>query len=454
MAFLLVGAASGIAWIIVAWVYTRWCRPLRFLRAMVAALANDEALPTGWVGRETGRALRVIADRLREQTERESEAISHLHAVLNSLGEGVLIIDEEEKIRLANPGFERLLGLRNPALNRSLLEVVREPAVRDATRRTLATGESQTLVVTVTVRQPDGKYAPQHFQWTTAPLVPHGTSRPVAAIAILYDVTQLTHLEKVRRDFVANISHELRTPLSIINGYLETLLEPGGEADPKTTHRFHEVMWKHGQRLKLLLDDLLTLARLESPDGAGEMRFAPVDLRACLDGVVDRLEAALAAGNATLRIELPATLPHLEGDADRLDQVFFNLLDNTLKHARPPQRPFPEKKLEIEIRGREGQVEGQIELDFMDDGEGIPLADQPHVFERFYRAHQDRSRQTGGTGLGLSIVKHIVKAHGGQISVESTPGSGATFRLSLPLRQRRADAAAHEQKPPAATPQR
>ena len=443
MSLLFIGSFVGGAWIMAAWAYTRWGRPLRSLRAMVAALANDEELPEGWVGRETERSLRLIADRSREQTGRESEALFNLHAVLNSLGEGVLIIDGEEKIRLANPGFERLLGLSNPALNRSLLEVVREPAVRDATRRTLATGEAQTLVAAVTVRQPDGKYAPQHFQWTTAPLIPHGSTKPAAVIAILYDITQLTHLEKVRRDFVANISHELRTPLSIINGYLETLLEPGGEADPKTAHRFHEVMWKHGQRLKLLLDDLLTLARLESPEGAGEMRFAPVDLRACLNGVVDRLEPVLANQNVALRMDLPAKLPAIEGDADRLDQVFFNLLDNTLKHARPPQRVVQEKKLEIVIRGgMDGSAGPQIDLEFIDNGAGIPLADQPHVFERFYRAHQDRSRQTGGTGLGLSIVKHIVKAHGGQVSVESAPGNGATFHLRLPIRQRQPDAPA------------
>ena len=246
---------------------------------------------------------------------------------------------------------------------------------------------------------------------------------------MLHDITQLKNLENVRRDFVANVSHELRTPLSIINGYLETLLEPDAEDDPETVRRFHQTMWKHGQRLRLILDDLMTLARLESPEGAGAMNLAPVSLRACMEGVADRLAPVAAERRATIRLELPGDLPTIDADADRLDQVFFKIIDNALRHAAPPSQQGPE------IVVRAAEEDSVVHLTVADNGQGIPLADQPHVFERFYRVHKDRFRQSGGTGLGLSIVKHIVRAHGGQVSVESVPGNGATFHVRLPISQ-------------------
>ena len=433
--FLLLGVMVVAA---IVWVRTRWVRPLARLRAALAILADEEIeVEVEGNGGETAVHLRRIAGRLRGADARASEENLNLRAVLGSLSEGVLIIDAEEKIRLANRGLQEMLGLTNPPLNRTLLEVVRHHDVREATRRTLQGGESCSLPVSLTVRQSNGQYGPRHFQLTTAPITPDGLLTPVGAITVLHDITQLKNLENVRRDFVANVSHELRTPLSIINGYLETMLEPDADADPETVHRFHQTMWKHGQRLRLILDDLMTLARLESPDGAGAMQLGPVSLRVCVEGVVDRLAPVATERRATIRLELSGDLPQIDADADRLDQVFFNLIDNALRHAAPSSYNGngvhgPEIVVRAALEPGEGT---SIHLTVADDGQGIPLADQPHVFERFYRVHKDRFRQSGGTGLGLSIVKHIVRAHGGQVSVESVPGSGAAFHVRLPVSQ-------------------
>ena len=439
MTLLLLGLTFAVA---ALWVRARYVNPLRRLRDAVETLADDtaEVEVEGNVGDATTAHLRHLAERLRGADARAAEESVNLRTVLGSLTEGVLIIDVEERVRLANAGLQAMLGLAAPPLGRTPLEVIRHHDAREAIRRTLGTGEPCSLAVSLTVRQPDGQYGPRHLQLTTAPIVPGGAPGPVGAIVVLHDITQLKNLENVRRDFVANVSHELRTPLSIINGYLETMLEPDADADPATTHRFHETMWKHGQRLRLILDDLMTLARLESPDGAGLMKFAPVSLRACVEGVTDRLAPVAAGQGAAMRLEIPDDLPLVQADADRLDQVFFNLVDNALRHSRPPARNGngAPPGLNVVVRAALDPTEGKgvVRLTVADDGQGIPLADQPHVFERFYRVHKDRQRQAGGTGLGLSIVKHIVRAHGGEVSVDSAPGSGAAFHVRLPVAQR------------------
>ena len=412
------------------WVRARYVKPLRRLRGAVEMLADDAAdvEVEGAVGDATTGHLRRIAERLRGADARANEESVNLRTVLGSLTEGVLIVDVEERIRLANGGLQTMLGLTGSPLGRTPLEVIRHHDVRGALRRTLGTGEPRSLAVALTVRQADGQYGPRHFQLTVAPIVPGGESGPVGAIVVLHDITQLKNLENVRRDFVANVSHELRTPLSIINGYLETMLEPDADADPATTRRFHETMWKHGQRLRLILDDLMTLARLESPEATAAMHFAPVSLRVCVEGVTDRLAPVAAEQGASVRVEIPDDLPPVQADADRLDQVFFNLVDNALRHSRPSSG------LNVVIRA--APEDQAVRLTVADNGQGIPLADQPHVFERFYRVRKDRQRESGGTGLGLSIVKHIVRAHGGEVSVDSVPGSGAAFHVRLPVAQR------------------
>ena len=413
------------------WVRARWVQPLHRLRGALEILAEHTAeMEVRGAGDATNLHLRRIAERLHNADARANEERDNLRTILGSLTEGVLIIDVEERVRLANSGLQTMLGLINSPLGRTPLEVIRHHDAHDAIRRTLATAEPHSLAVALTVRRPGGQYGLRHFQLTTAPIVPGG-SRPVGVIVVLHDITRLKNLENIRREFVANVSHELRTPLSIINGYLETMLEPDADADPATVRRFHETMWKHGQRLRLILDDLMTLAQLESPEAAGLLRFTPMSLRACVEGVADRLAPVVAGQGAAICVEIPDDLPPVEADADRLDQVFFNLVDNALRH-----NPAPGLHVVIRAAPDPADPRRAVLLTVADDGQGIPLADQPHVFERFYRVHKDRRRQAGGTGLGLSIVKHLVRAHGGEVSVDGAPGGGVAFHVRLPVAQR------------------
>lgn len=447
-----------------AWVYWKTSRPARLLRDALLALADEEAdrsaaaLPAA---RRLARAatpladcaepLQMLADRLREMDRQLHDEAVNLQTILGGLSEGVLVVDRAHKVRLVNDGLRRMFDLRGASpLNRSLLEVVRHHDVQGAVLEALDGGPARTRSLTLSVRQEDGRYAEKHFDLTAAGLLPRGAERPAGAIVIFHDVTRLRALESVRRDFVANVSHELRTPLAIVNGYLETLLENGAEAlgERATTERFLRVMAKHGQRLNLLVEDLLTLSELESggsgqPIAAGEaarvtsssLRFETLDVRTCLERVVERLAPVATDRGVTVTLDVSPPALRVEADAHRLDQALFNLLDNALKYGASGTVTTAAAAATPTVAVRVGHCADDpdsVEFAVSDGGPGIPPADQAHVFERFYRVHKDRSREAGGTGLGLSIVKHIAQAHGGSVALESQPGRGATFRLRLP----------------------
>ncbi|MBM4124402.1 MAG: cell wall metabolism sensor histidine kinase WalK [Nitrospira sp.] len=237
------------------------------------------------------------------------------------------------------------------------------------------------------------------------------------------DFTALRQLGQVRKDFVANVSHELRTPLTSIKGYVEALLD-GAKDDPEEAKRFLTIILKQSDRLNLILEDLLQLSQIES----GQVLFKRDAIR--LQAVVDRALALIKPlaekkGHA-VTVALPADLPPLLGDDERLGQVLINLLDNAVKYT-PPNGV-------IHIAGRvvEGRDRREVELTVSDTGLGIPEADRPRVFERFYRVDKARSRELGGTGLGLAIVKHIVEGHGGQVWVEGNEPAGSRFVVRLP----------------------
>ncbi|HET7237963.1 MAG TPA: ATP-binding protein, partial [Terrimicrobiaceae bacterium] len=229
----------------------------------------------------------------------------------------------------------------------------------------------------------------------------------------------------VRREFVANVSHEFRTPLAIINGYIETLLD-GALDDRATAEAWLEVMAKNGRRLSLLIEDLLTLSRLEYR--TPELDFQEVDLPELLSRVIDRIMPAMVEPQTRVTVDWSREAACAEADPLRLEQVFENLLENSVRHATS-------EEIVITITAR--RLNEEIEMVFADNGPGIPHGDQPHIFERFYRVQKDRSRiRGGGTGLGLSIVKHIVLAHGGSVAVESVPGRGAAFKVRIPARRK------------------
>lgn len=417
------GAAGWLLW----WT---WRRRLRELRELVARIASDEisnvpaSLPRSGLFGAVYRELDRMAARIAELDRQISDDHLNLRAILSSMVEGVLIVDGAQRIRMANEGLERMFRFSRSPMNRSIIEVFRNHDLQEAIAQALETQDPQTREVSIEALV-DGSYAPKHFQVTAVALTPANKGKAVGAIAVFHDITRVKQLEALRREFVANVSHELRTPLSIINGYIETLLD-GALDDRESAERFLRVMGRHGQRLNLLIEDLLTLSKLES--GAPGLRLERIDVRECTKRVVEQLERNLEQKSVKVDLQFTDEVTHVEADELRLEQAIFNLLDNAIKHG---SRENPALRIST-IR-----QEDQLCLSIEDNGPGIPLGDQPHIFERFYRVHKDRTREAGGTGLGLSIVKHIAQAHGGSVSVTSTSGVGSTFHLKLPLREDR-----------------
>ena len=411
----------AVAVAIAGWLLWRaWVRPLLDLRDLIRAIANGEASQP--IVRSSLRPftqisadLRRVADRLRRQRQRLADEGFSLRAILGSMVEGVIIVDPAQRIRLANDAVQTMFEFTQPPINRSVLEVFRHPELVAAIDRSFR--EVRTVILEIHEESRVGDSRPdRYFRIHLTPLMPTGGSSPEGVLAVFDDVTDVRSLEAVRREFVANVSHEFRTPLAIISGYVETLLD-GALDDRPMAERSLQIIQKHGKRLNLLIDDLLAIAELEQ--GRPALKTEVADLGELIGRVVEQLDAQIREREAGIQLDLAER--NIEVDAHQMEQVFFNLIGNALQHGGN----------EIRVTARRRNEE--VEISIVDNGPGIPYRDQPHIFERFYRVHKDRSREAGGTGLGLSIVKHIVMAHGGHVSVRSTPGMGCVFKISLPV---------------------
>ena len=414
-AFLFI-AVSGLAWA----TRRRWQR----LRAHLGAMASGER-PGMLIGRgptwfcEAARDLNRISELLAERDRQAADEGLNLRAVLGSMVEGVLIADRNQRLRVVNQALLRMFGLVQPPADRTVIEVFRSHDLRAAVAETLESGAPQVREMRIETGV-GGEYRARQFEVNLSPLGRVAGAPPEGVIAVFHDISELKTQERLRRDLVANVSHELRTPLSIIHGYVETLLD-GALDDRPTAERFLRVVHRHGERLNLLIEDLLTMSRLES--GALPLVIEPVDLREAVRAVLERMEAAVRERGARVTVEFGEGFPVIPADAHRIDQLLFNLLDNALKFG-------PAGRAEIRVTGR--AEAGEVTVEVADNGPGVPAEDQPHLFERFYRVHKDRNRDAGGTGLGLSIVRQIALAHGGSVGLESVPGHGAVFRVTLP----------------------
>jgi two-component system phosphate regulon sensor histidine kinase PhoR len=353
--------------------------------------------------------------RLRRHVEEER---FNLEAVLSSMVEGVLVVNHDHTIRLVNESFRELFGLKTNPVGQNVLVALREAGIEELLRVTISRSAPESREISI---EPRAGRPGRHFAASAVPLRDNA-GQVSGAVTVLHDVTQLRRLEEVRKEFVANVSHELRTPLSIFQGYLENLLDEPGMPRSEAAAMLR-VMKKHSVRLNLLLEDLLTLARLESR--AEHLELVPTDLRVLLDQVAQGWRPRLDEKRIRLTIEAPATLPAVPADAFRIEQVLNNLLENAIKFTAP----------DGSIVLSAAEEAASVTLAVRDSGIGIPPADLPHIFERFYRVEKARSREAGGTGLGLSIVKHIAALHGGSVAAESNFGQGTTITLRLPKAQ-------------------
>lgn len=343
--------------------------------------------------------------------------LAQLEATLGSLQEAVLIVDSSNYILLANKALRDIFPQATAILNQRLERVLHS---------------SVFLSYVENVRKHQGP-PQQEIEFADGPrsiwvevtgsLVPplNGQREPWA-LFVIHDITKQKKLEMVRKEFVANVSHELRTPLSVIKGYVETLVDDHREMGLDDRDKFLRTIQRHTERLNSLLEDLLTLSRLESINPG--LRRESTDLSLLVASLVEDYRGRPAAAAHHLTVEIDPAIGPLLIDPLKITQVLENLCDNALKYTPPGSH--------IDLRAR--RRDHEVEISVKDDGPGIPEMDLPHIFERFYRVDKGRSREKGGTGLGLSIVKHIVQLHQGRTWAESKLGQGSTFYFSLPIR--------------------
>jgi two-component system phosphate regulon sensor histidine kinase PhoR len=359
-----------------------------------------------------GLSLNATASRLDRTIRTLTEERNLSSAILGSMVEGVAVVNGAERLVFANPGFAEILGLDVPPVSgSSLLEVVRQTELIEAVRRVLA-GEArvEAEIATGTLRQ-------HYFAATVASVRAGETS---GAVIVLHDITELRKLERVRRDFVANVSHEFRTPLTAIQGFTETLLA-GAMDDPQNRLRFLGIILEHSRRLARLTEDLLKLSQMDAD--RLELEVRRVSVGSLVESCYETARHRAAEKELNLSLELPASVPDVSGDVRRLQEVLQNLLDNAIQYTLPNGRIL----LSVQLRGEE------VIFTVSDTGIGIPQADQPRIFERFYRVDAARSREAGGTGLGLAIAKHLIEVQGGRLWVESELGVGSKFHFSVPV---------------------
>ncbi|PYJ84225.1 MAG: PAS domain-containing sensor histidine kinase [Verrucomicrobia bacterium] len=342
-----------------------------------------------------------------------AQAQAQQQALFNSMVEGVLLLDGNGRVRLVNQALEHLFGLKGDIRGRTTMEALRLHELQELVSRVRV--EGQVLGFELELPGLDNRC----LQVNATGLLDRGGMQQ-GMILVFHDLTRLKQLENTRQEFVANVSHELRTPLSMIKGYVETLIN-GAKDDPNVATRFLRTIEKHADRLTYLIEDLLTISRLES--GQIVLNLQKVGLRSVAEDVMEDLQSRAGDKKVNLENQVPDDVV-VRADADRVQQVIFNLVDNAIKYGRP------EGNVWINARLAGGEF---AEVSVRDNGPGIPPDSIDRVFERFYRADKARSREQGGTGLGLSIVKHIVQSHGGEVWVESELGRGTSFFFTLPL---------------------
>lgn len=347
-----------------------------------------------------------------EHARADARALSQLMALFNSMTEGVLLLDAEGRVQLVNEAFARLFSVAGDVRGRTVMEALRLHQVQALVNQTLIDGQIQEGELTL-----PGVEGDRYFAVNGAAVLSLDGQRQ-GMILVFHELTRLKQLENTRREFVANVSHELRTPLSLIKGYVETLID-GASAKPEVAIKFLHTIERHADRLTFLIEDLLTISRLES--GQMVINMAPTELRTVVARVLEDLTSRASARQVTLLNEVPEKLT-ASADPERLHQVFANLVDNAIMHGRAGGT--------VRV-GAQPLAEPMVEAWVQDDGGGIPPEACTRVFERFYRVDKARTREAGGTGLGLAIVKHLVLAHGGEVSVDGGLGRGAKFTFTL-----------------------
>jgi len=361
---------------------------------------------------EIGTVARVLDESIRDIARRAEELAmdrARMEAILAGMAEGVLVINTPGRVQLANAAARRMLRLPEQSEGRHYVEIIRHPDIAAQISVALAGREGQSLELPL----PPGLVVTVRSALVRAE---HATG----AVVVLHDITDLRHADRVRRDFVANVSHELRTPLTAVRGYVEALLD--GEVDAASARRFLEIISRHTLRMERLVRDLLRLARLDA--GQEPRESVECSVSSLFSAVESDLAALMESRRVEVEHDVAADAQSVHADPAALHDIFRNLLENAINYS-------PEGGTVVMGARRDG---ARIILTVADEGRGIPDADLPRIFERFYRVDKARSRgdrDPGGTGLGLAIVKHLVELHDGRVVATNRPEGGAIFSVEL-----------------------
>jgi len=394
-------------------------RPLDNMRQVAERLAQgefDARVPVSGYEetKALARALNQMATQLSARVRIITEQRNEQEAVFNSMVEGVIAVDKDERILHLNPAAAGLLKVRNEdAHGRSMQEIIRNPDLQKFIGNTLA--QSGVLDGEIVIYSNT-----DHFLQLHGTVLTDASGMNIGALVVLNDVTRLKRLETVRRDFVANVSHELKTPVTALKGCAETLAD-GSSITDQERKSFMTMMIRHVDRLEAIINDLLSLSKIEFDAERGQVQLERSPVADVLRRAANIFTEQAVHKKIILTVDCPENLT-TSINAALLEQAVGNLIDNAVKYSGEGTRV----RVSAKLNGND------VEISVADQGPGIEKKHLDRIFERFYRVDQSRSRAMGGTGLGLAIVKHIALAHRGTIAVESTPGNGSTFTISIP----------------------
>jgi two-component system phosphate regulon sensor histidine kinase PhoR len=404
-------ALSSLAFI----VWRKWIAPWRQVEQVVTQIGCGERPRTFLMDgsapvQRIGFQLEKITGDLEQLHKQIAKRESGMQTIFSAMQDALLLVDSNGQVILTNQTFRKLFDAPEVSVATPLLEFVRDPTLDRLISDAFGTEGPVRCELVVEDSQME----------LHAVATKNEADEITGALVLFHDITELKKMDQVRRDFVANVSHELRTPLSILRGYIETLLDNPKPPEEELL-RILRVMERHSNRLELLVEDLLTLAQLES--GNPDLQLGIVELSEFLRELVRDWEKKLTTKQISIAVDIQPKLSPIRVDRTRLQEALYNLLDNAVKYSR--------ERSEIRVSAR--QSDHEIELSVNDQGIGIAKEDLPRIFERFYRADKARSPdKVRGTGLGLAIVKHIAQLHGGRVEAESELGRGTTIRVILP----------------------
>ncbi len=360
-------------------------------------------------------SIRELSERISIQMKDTERERNQLKSILESMREGVVVISNDEKLLLINDTAREMFSITDPLLGRPYMETIRNTGLQNIISHTRKKNKSVTQEIPV--------FFPEERSYLASIRV---SSRYKETIVVIFDITELKKLERMKADFVANVSHELRTPLTSIKGYIETLMDRNYDSQEEKKN-FLQIINENTDRLIVIASDLLVLSEIESRnlDSEEERKgYGEIDIGETIRHCADSLNSFALKKEISLSVRVQDNLPAFNANKFLLERMLLNLIENAVKYT-------PEGgSISLSVLC---PYENSLQIEITDTGIGIPAEHQERIFERFYRVDKDRSRELGGSGLGLSIVKHAVLQHGGSVEVKSSEGEGSTFTVNLPL---------------------